>query len=63
MKCLHHSPALKPPIDVVNPRVKYALNCDIVTGSRKIETYMINLIKKAVEVTGCKNVVISGGCV
>ena len=23
---------------------------------------MINLIKKAVEVTGCKNVVISGGC-
>ena len=56
-------PALKPPIDVVNPRVKYALNCDIAYRIQKdFETYMINLIKKAVEVTGCKNVVISGGC-
>jgi len=56
-------PALSAPDEVADPTVKFSLNCDIAYRIQKdFETYMVNLIKKAVDITGCKNVVLSGGC-
>jgi carbamoyltransferase len=60
VKC---GPGLSSPGHVRNPTKKYQLNCDIAYRMQKdFESYMIGLIKKAVDITGCKNVVISGGC-
>jgi len=56
-------PALTAPDQVEDPRVKFSVNCDLSYKMQKdFESYMISLIKKAVEITGCKNVVLSGGC-
>lgn len=57
------SPSLTPPDEVIDPTIDFSLNCDISYRIQKdFETYMVNLIKKSVEITGCKNIVLSGGC-
>lgn len=56
-------PALDGPRNVEDPRNKFELNCNIAYKMQKdFETYMIALIKKAIDISGCKNVVLSGGC-
>lgn len=62
-KIVRIGPSLKGPDEVVDPRIKFEVNCNIAYKIQKdFETYMVSLIKKAVEITGCKNVVLSGGC-
>jgi carbamoyltransferase len=56
-------PALTAPDQVEDPRIKFSVNCDLAYRMQKdFESYMIDLIKKAVELTGCKNIVLTGGC-
>jgi len=46
-----------------DPTKKFQHLCDLAYRvQRDFETYMINLIKKAIELSGCKNIVLSGGC-
>jgi len=54
-----------PPIfkSVKNPRKKFQNFCNLAYRLQKdFETYMINLIKKAIELGDSKNIVLSGGC-
>lgn len=59
---IHIGPGLIPP-DTVDPSKKSPISCNLAWRIQKdFETYMVNLIKKAVEISGCNNVVLSGGC-
>ena len=49
--------------NIKNPNAKFKIYCDLAYRLQKdFETYMISLIKKSVEISGCKNIVLSGGC-
>ena len=55
----------RPPLfdNIKNPNAKFKIYCDLAYRLQKdFETYMISLIKKSVEISGCKNIVLSGGC-
>lgn len=59
---IHIGPGLNPP-DTLDPSKKSAIACNLAYRIQKdFERYMVNLIKEAVEISGCKNVVLSGGC-
>tara|TARA_B100000902_G_C27294861_1_gene909317 strand:+ start:732 stop:2432 length:1701 start_codon:yes stop_codon:yes gene_type:complete len=46
-----------------DPRTKFQNLCNLAWRCQKdFETYMIALIKNAIEISGCNNVVLSGGC-
>lgn len=54
-----------PPLfdNIKNPNAKFKKYCDLAYGLQKdFETYMISLIHKSIEISGCKNIVLSGGC-
>ena len=46
-----------------DPKAKFQHLCNLAWRCQKdFETYMITLIENAIELSGCKNVVLSGGC-
>ena len=48
---------------VRDPRVRHQKLCNLAYRLQKdFEIYMVGVIKRAIELTGCKNVVLSGGC-
>lgn len=59
---VHIGPGLRVP-DVADPSKKFPIQCNLAYRIQKdFEKYMINLLKKAVDISGCKNIVLSGGC-
>lgn len=59
---IHIGPGHSPP-DTLDPSKKSPIPCNLAWRIQKdFETYMVNLIKKSIEISGCKNVVLSGGC-
>lgn len=49
--------------NIKDPTKKFQKYCDLAYRCQKdFESYMINLIKKAIDLSGCNKVVLSGGC-